>query len=368
MADYSFEEHFGQQIPSFPPRAVLADYILGRASASKIRDLIRFEHAARHVTFDENTKMFTVIVEDLQHHVTSCEEFDYVAVCGGHFSTPHVPSFAGIERFPGRVQHAHDFRDALEFKGKTVLIVGASYSAEDIGLQLHKYGAERVIMTYRTAAMGFDWPEGMEERPLLTRFEGNTVHFKDNTSATVDAVILCTGYQHHFPYMEDSLRLRTLNRLCTDDLYRGVVWMKNPQLFYLGMQDQWYTFTMFDAQAWLARDIIMGRFKVPELAERQASFKDWRAKEEAAGTAFEQIDYQTDYVRDLCGLTDYPDFDIEACRDMFKEWKRDKKASITGYRDKAFPSPVTGTMAPVHHTPWLKAMDDSLECFLQSSQ
>ena len=29
FADYSFDEHFGQPIPSFPPREVLYDYILG---------------------------------------------------------------------------------------------------------------------------------------------------------------------------------------------------------------------------------------------------------------------------------------------------------------------------------------------------
>ena len=36
--------------------------------------------------------------------------FDYVVVASGHYSTPHVPTFPGVERFPGRVMHAHDFR------------------------------------------------------------------------------------------------------------------------------------------------------------------------------------------------------------------------------------------------------------------
>ena len=34
--------------------------------------------------------------------------------------------------------HAHDFRDASEFKGQRLLLVGASYSAEDIALQCIK--------------------------------------------------------------------------------------------------------------------------------------------------------------------------------------------------------------------------------------
>jgi trimethylamine monooxygenase len=34
------------------------------------------------------------------------------------------------------------------------------------------------------------------------------------------------------------------------------------------------------------------------------------------------------------------------------------------YRDKGFRSTLTETMAPVHHTPWIEAMDDSLESYL----
>ena len=32
------------------------------------------------------------------------------------------------------------------------------------------------------------------------------------------------------------------------------------------MQDQWYTFNMFDAQAWYARDIILGKIKLPDIS------------------------------------------------------------------------------------------------------
>ena len=51
------------------------------------------------------------------------EKFDYVVVATGHFSTPNIPYFEGLEKFPGRVLHAHDFRDALEFKGEDILLV-----------------------------------------------------------------------------------------------------------------------------------------------------------------------------------------------------------------------------------------------------
>ena len=46
---------------------------------------------------------------------------------------PHIPDFPGIERFPGRVLHAHDFRDKNESSWKTLLL--SIYSAEDIAVQ-----------------------------------------------------------------------------------------------------------------------------------------------------------------------------------------------------------------------------------------
>ena len=32
--------------------------------------------------------------------------------------------------------------------------------------------------------------------------------------------------------------------------------------------------------------------------------------------------------------------------------------------DLGFPSTLTGTMAPAHHTPWLDALDDSMATYL----
>ena len=48
------------------------------------------------------------------------EEFDYVVVASGHFSTPNVPNYEGFSHFNGRILHAHDFRDALEFEGQLI--------------------------------------------------------------------------------------------------------------------------------------------------------------------------------------------------------------------------------------------------------
>ncbi len=366
FADYSFEEHFGKQIASYPPRAVLFDYIQGRVEKAGVRDWIKFRTPVRHVEWDEAAKKFNVTSHDLVKDEITTEQFDNVVCCNGHFSTPNVPSFDGLDRFNGRVLHAHDFRDAVEFKDKDILIIGTSYSAEDIGSQCWKYGAKTITVSHRTAAMGYDWPDNWEEVPLLTKVEGNTCTFKDGTVKNIDAIILCTGYQHHFPFMEESLKLRTANRLASADLYKGVAYVHNPELFYIGMQDQWFTFNMFDAQAWWARDVIMSKIQVPSKAEMEADVADRVAREDAGENDYDAIWYQGDYVKELIADTDYPDFDLEGACMAFKEWKGHKKKNIMTFRDNSYKSVITGTMAPVHHTPWKDAMDDTLESYLQN--
>ncbi|MFT3731360.1 MAG: NAD(P)/FAD-dependent oxidoreductase [Hyphomicrobium sp.] len=364
FADYSFEEHFGRPIPSFPPRAVLHDYIKGRIERSGIMHYIKMNHAVKWVRYDEATEKFTVSVKDLDTDHTTSSEFDYVFCGSGHFSTPNIPEFPGLTMFLGRTLHSHDFRSADEFAGKDVLCVGASYSSEDIGIQCYKYGAKSVTFSYRTRPMGFKWPARMDERPLLERVEGKTAFFQDGSSKDVDAIVLCTGYLHHHPFMEDSLRLKSRNRLYPPNMYKGIFWIDNPKLMYIGMQDQFYTFNMFDAQAWYARDVVLGRIKLPSKSDMIADIHKWTEMEEAIPDAEGAIDFQTEYMRDLLAPTDYPRLDVDTVAKMFKEWEHHKMEDILTYRDRSHKSVLTGTVAPVHHTPWMRALDDSMEAFL----
>ena len=364
FADYSFEEHFGRQIGSYPPRAVLFDYIEGRVTKAGVRDWIRFRTAVRFVTFDHGK--FTVTVHDLVKDRMYSEVFDHVVVASGHFSTPNVPEFPGFPSYNGRILHAHDFRDAMEFKGKDILIVGTSYSAEDIGSQCWKYGCKSVTVSHRTAPMGFDWPDNWREVPLLDHVDADTAYFKDGSAKKVEAIILCTGYQHHFPFLPDDLRLKTRNRLATADLYKGVAFVHNPALFYLGMQDQWFTFNMFDAQAWWVRDVILGRIALPGKPAMLQDVVDRVAHEDEGQDAHDAIHYQGDYVKELIAETDYPSFDVEGACQAFYDWKQHKKDGIMTFRDHAYASVITGSMAPLHHTVWKDALEDSMESYLRS--
>jgi len=367
FADYSFEEHFGKQIASYPPRAVQFDYIEGSVKKAGVRDWIRFSTTVRMVKYNADKGNFTVIVHDLKNDCMYDEVFDYVIVASGHFSVPNCPEYSGFDTFNGRVLHAHDFRDAREFAGKDMLLLGPSYLAEDIGSQCWKYGAKSITVAYRNAPMGFKWPDNWKESTGAgphgrddSLLQGR--HFEEGRCR--DPV---RRLQASFPFLPNDLRLKTAIRLATTDLYKGVAWVHNPKLFFIGMQDQWFTFNMFDAQAWWVRDAIMERISIP--ADKKLLRRDVADRiegEDAGQDAHDAINYQGHYVKELIAETDYPSFDVDGACEAFFKRKEHKKAGIIDFRNNAYKSIITGTMAPVHHTPWKDALEDSMKSYLHN--
>jgi len=396
FADYSFEEHFGRSIPSYPSRPVLFDYITGRAAKRGLREYIQFNTSVESVEFDEATQKFSVTtVASVAHDPANprqsvgwskkTEIFDYVVCASGHYSFPNFPHFQGIESFNGRVFHAHDLRDATEFKGKDVVLVGTSYSAEDIASQLWKYGAKSVRISHRTKPIGYTtWPKEILEVPLLTNVDKNTCTFADGSDCQADAILLCTGYLHHFPFLSNELRLnphnnplQPSNKIWLQNMYQGICWMPNPKLIHVGPHTGFFTMGLFDAQAWLARDIIMGRFALPDAAgmaqhDRMMCEKARRLEDVSADTMKYNeacINFQGDYFKDLMNMTDHPEFDVEGAKKRFFEWEQDKQVDIMGFRDNNYRSVVTGNMSvPLVDKDgkkllWKDAMSDSCEAF-----
>ena len=268
FADYGFEEHFGKPVASFPPREVLYDYILGRADRSGFRDQIRFNQSVRRVSRSADGSGFTVTAHDLANDADTREDFDHVVVASGHFSTPNMPHYPGYETFGGTLIHAHDFRDAVQFADRDVLVIVSSYSAEDIASQCWKYGARSVVCTSRSGPMGFDWPEGItgDTHPDPCRRPDGALHRRLDRRRG----------RHHLLHRVPALLPVHGRRTAAGDrqpaghldaVSGSGVPAREPDPVP-GMQDQWYTFNMFDAQAWYARDVILGRIELPDAAEQ----------------------------------------------------------------------------------------------------
>ncbi|KAI1696959.1 flavin-binding monooxygenase-like domain-containing protein [Ditylenchus destructor] len=356
-------------IPSYMPRDVMCDYLNGRMFASNIKHWFRFKHSVQSVTYDDTTKKFSVTVWNTADDHIFTEEFDYITVATGHFSTPNVPYYPGFDTFSGRIIHSHDFRDAREFTNLNVLVIGNAYSAEDIAVQCWKFGSKSVTISYKTKPTGHQWPEGIDERPILEKLDGRKAYFKDGSiKDEVDSVILCTGYLHSFPFMETSLRLKTDNCVWIEGLYKGVAFEKNTKLFYIGMQDQVYSFPMFDVQAYYVRDVILGRIILPSLERMRQYYNEWQergAKFRETSDVREKILFQSAYIKELMNDTNYPKFDIDAMNEIFFGWQEDRKLGIMDFRNYTYKSAISGIESAKPKKKWIYEMNDSLYEFLK---
>ena len=125
-----------------------------------------------------------------------------------------------------------------------------------------------------------------------------------------------------------------------------MVWLEggNNKLLYCGVQDQCYTYTMFDVCAlWIVK-FIEGELPLPDKASMEANWQQWVHRNQSLKDCHELIDFQTDYVQELardCGA-DYP-YDLDVA-DIFHAWADHKEQDVKSYRDKSFASKYTGQL------------------------
>ena len=140
--------------------------------------------------------------------------------------------------------------------------------------------------------------------------------------------------------------------------------MKMPYDYFdvIGAQDQYYTYTMFDVEGLWACKYLTGSLSLPDKATMAKDSKKWFDRNASLKDGTEEITFQGDFVKELVEESDYGyDLDVD---DIFHSWKADKYKDIMSYRDQSFASKFTGTQSPIHHSTFMDALDDSLECFM----
>jgi len=366
--NYSFLEHFGHLITSYPPRSIMLDYLQGWIKKMGGDKFITVNRKVLSVTYNDSTAKFKVISRDTKTASRFLDFFDNVVVCSGHFSVPNYPPpMKGIEDFGGFRIHAHSFRDAQEYKGKHLMMVGNGYSGEDISMQCVKFGAASATVVYRTASMGHnfkDWP--ITEKKLPTHYDGKTDEFKfaDGSSVKVDGIIYCTGYRHHFPFLSGDLQLVTRNTLVPSVLWKGIVHPNNPKLTFIGMPDQYYTFTMFFTQAQFVRGFYEGKVKIPTKSEMLADTAKWQEKEHIAHKSGDHAEHhrlQLAHTNEAAAMVGAK---LRDDGDLLCQWQADRHRDILKYRDCVAKSKVDGTTSLVYCVPWTQMFTDDKISYL----
>jgi len=332
---------FKEPMSSYPPAEKIRQYLRDYVEKFDLRKFFQTSTNVEKVSFDEKNKKFSVSFKNVVENKSFEDEFDYVVVCVGHFNYPNLVSFPGEDSFRGQILHSHDFKNGSDFKGKKVLCIGGSYSAEDICLSCWKNGAEYAhVSTRKPAGFGYvDWPKNVEEHTSISEFTENGVKFQDGTENDYDVIIKCTGYVHKFDFLPEEYSELGGNIFVPNGLYKQCISMKNEKLWFIGMQNLVYSTSMFQLQGYLLRDTITGKFTIPDRDGQKAAFDEDKAKEAKIASVFDVIQFQTDYVNELSELT--KEAKIDAAK-LFCGWVGDKTKSILKFREGNYTSVHTG--------------------------
>ena len=190
------------------------------------------------------------------------ERYAGVILANGTLAEPNVPSFRG--EFTGELLHTSAYKSASQLAGKRVLIIGAGNSGCDIAVDAVHHAAsvdmsvrrgyyfvprylfgrpsdtlnqgrplparikqfvdKRVLQAFTGDPVRFGFPRPdyklYESHPIVNtlilnhlgqgdltiradvdRFDGRTVHFRDESSGEYDMVLLATGYTLDYPFV-----------------------------------------------------------------------------------------------------------------------------------------------------------------------
>jgi cation diffusion facilitator CzcD-associated flavoprotein CzcO len=280
----------GRDLPDYPGHAALRSYFHDFADHFDLRRHYRFGTRVIDTQPDDDGWLVTSRGPD-GTEVT--ERFRGLLIANGTLSEPNVPTFPGA--FAGELLHTSAYKDAEIFKDKRVLIIGAGNSGCDIAVDavhqarsvdlsvrsgyyfIPKYILGRPADTLNQGKprppwlktrldglivrllagdptrFGFIKPDHRiyESHPILNtlvlhhaghgdlrvrkdveRFDASTVHFADGTSGDYDIVVLATGYQVHYPFI-DPVHLNWVDS--APSLYLNIFTPRHRNVFVLGM-------------------------------------------------------------------------------------------------------------------------------------
>jgi thioredoxin reductase len=244
--DYPFDEFFSNhKLPVYLPRQPVLEYMMGRCTKNCpdfFKKYMKFNTCVVSVKYLDTSGKFEVVTK---HVLTQEQDTTYYDKCiwsAGENGRPMMPNFLiNLFRdggFKGRMIHSSDTSDfANDVKDKRILLIGGSYSAEDLALMAIKVGVEKVYVSTRqsakadedgdviswTSAWPYDKVKVLEEQiPVAVTENGNCIQFSktewvfpnkyvpskgiETELRDIDTIIFCTGYLPNFEMLDELLR------------------------------------------------------------------------------------------------------------------------------------------------------------------
>ena len=260
--DFPMPDHY----PDYPNHRQLQAYFESYARHFHVLEHILFKHTVTRVTRTGDDRWSVEYTDEIGELHTRI--FDQLMVCNGHHWNPKYPEYPG--EFTDTFMHSHDFKSINdEWRGKSVLVIGAGNSACDIAVEAARL-ANKVCLSMRNPqwfvpkfifgmpsdvfAARTNWMPArfkqfsltrllkllqgpysryglptntlpalsqhptlnsdlldfirhgrISPRPAIKRFIGSNVEFVNGEVEAFDIVCACTGFWITFPFFEKSM-------------------------------------------------------------------------------------------------------------------------------------------------------------------
>ncbi|KAL3366121.1 hypothetical protein AABB24_010994 [Solanum stoloniferum] len=252
----------------YPGHREVLDYLNDFASDFGHIELVRFGTEVGYVGLLENGKwkVSSRKSENDDHVVFVNEEYDAVVICNGRFTEPQIADIPGIEVWPGKQIHSHNYRVPEPFRDQVIVVIGAATSASDISREIAEV-AKEVHISSRSALSGTPKKvHGYENLWLHSMIEAvgidGGVNFHDGSKVHADIIMHCTGYKYHFPFLETN-GIVTVDDNRVGPLYKHIFPPAfAPSLSFVGMPWKLIPFPRCELQSkWIA-GVLSGRISL----------------------------------------------------------------------------------------------------------
>lgn len=342
-----FDEPMPKRFADYPTRVQILEYTRAFAEAYGLGERIRFGVEVQQATQGDDG-IWTLRTSDGEQRASA------LISSNGTTWHPKVPQVPGIETFTGEIIHSGQHRDAADFAGHRVLIVGLGNSGADIACDAaqnadaafvssrrgyhfvpkHVFGApsddtewlpiwaERALYSIMRPLVigdvrrwGLQKPDhklfeshpllntqllhhlqhgDIEARPGIDRIEGDAVVYTDGRRDRVDLIVFATGYEFAIPYLPHDYLTWTGGR---PDLYLNAISSSRPGLFgisYIEVNSSAYT--LFDRIADVVANHLADLRDDPARAARFRAIAETERPDLSGGLHFVASDRHANYV------------------------------------------------------------------------
>ncbi|UJR13464.1 hypothetical protein I4U23_000478 [Adineta vaga] len=130
LSDYSWPN----DTSLFPSQEEVYTYLSNYIQQSLPNDVFRFNTHVTNISRFNNKWKIQLCAQD---NSMTVEEFDFVIIASGFFSSPHISDkIMNLSSFPGKIIHSSDYHSSDQVHDKRVIIVGGSMSAAEIAADM----------------------------------------------------------------------------------------------------------------------------------------------------------------------------------------------------------------------------------------